>query len=87
MQRSWSHFTDSGLEFLPHEEPSLKEGLQLSRVSPPGLQCLEMAISHVPRYLKRVNNQQAIKCLRVTLGKSLPISGPQFVYLELEESV
>ena len=43
-----------------------------------------MAISHVPRYLRRVNNQQAIKCLRVTLGKSLPISGPQFVYLELE---
>lgn len=32
MQRSWSHFTDSGLEFLPHEEPSLKEELQLSRV-------------------------------------------------------
>ena len=27
-----------------------------------------MAISHVPRYLKRVNNQQAIKCLRVTLA-------------------
>ena len=25
-------FTNSGLEFLPHEEPSLKEGLQLSRV-------------------------------------------------------
>lgn len=52
---------DTGLAFLPHGSLLLRrgttvvQGMKIIRFPQP---CLEMALSHVPRYFKEVNSRQ-----------------------------